>query len=157
MVALVWLLPCMRPHVNLQLTTRNWIVVALITLQVRLLSLVVPHNVLFQFTSCYAEKLARCASVRILTIVDHFVLLQMTWSSWRIVTLCGFWPDSGVSHFVPLQISWIIWRLHWCGFSPVCFVTCVRKPGLWNIRSVMTSAICPRCDWASVSSNDQLG
>ena len=66
----------MRHHVLLQMTRLGASIIALVTLE-RLFSCVVPHYVLFQFTSCNAGKLARFAYVRLLLRVGSFVALQM--------------------------------------------------------------------------------
>ena len=75
-VALERLLPRVRPHVALQITRTRVSEVALVTLE-RLLSCVVPHRVIFQMTTCNAEKLASCASVRLFPRVGPFVLLHV--------------------------------------------------------------------------------
>ena len=76
LVALERLLPRVRPNVLLQVTIRSTSEVALVTLE-RPFSRVHPHHVLFQFKSCNAGKLARCASVWLFPRVGPFVLLQM--------------------------------------------------------------------------------
>ena len=75
-VALERFHPRVRQCVALQLTRRSASVIALATF-VWLFSCVVPHHVIFQMTTCNAEKLASCASVRLFTRVGPFVLLQM--------------------------------------------------------------------------------
>ena len=65
-----------RPHVALQMTRSNASVVALVTL-VGFFSCMLPHHVLFQFTSCNAGIIAHCASVRLFPRVGPFVLLQI--------------------------------------------------------------------------------
>ena len=75
-VALETPLPSVRLHVALKITRRNASIVALVTL-VGLFPCMDPHHVIFQMTSCNAEKLASCASVRLFPRVGPFVLLQI--------------------------------------------------------------------------------
>ena len=74
LVALERLLSSVRPHVALQMTRWSATEVALVTL-VWFFSCVLPHHVLFQFTSCSAGKLTHCAAVRFFPRVGPFVLL----------------------------------------------------------------------------------
>ena len=60
LVALERLLPSVRYHVLLQVTRRGASKVALVTLE-WFFSCMLPHHVIFQFTSCNAGKLAHCA------------------------------------------------------------------------------------------------
>ena len=75
LVALERLLPSVRLNVHLKITRRSGSVVALVTL-VWLFSCMVPHHVNFQLDRLNAGELAHCASVRLLTRVGSFVLLQ---------------------------------------------------------------------------------
>ena len=65
-----------RFYVSLQITRRNAIEVALVTL-VWLFSCMVPHHVIFQMTSLNTGKLAHCAPVRLFPRVCPFVLLKI--------------------------------------------------------------------------------
>ena len=76
LVALERLLLSVRHHVHLQVTGKSGSEVALVTL-VWLFSCVVCHHVNFQLASCNVGELAHCASVRLLTRVGSFVLLQI--------------------------------------------------------------------------------
>ena len=76
LVALERFQPGVRSHVPLQMTRISGSLIALVTFEL-LFSCMHPHHVLFQFTSSNAGKLARCASVRLLTRVGSFVPLQI--------------------------------------------------------------------------------
>ena len=131
LVALEWSLPRMRPHVALQITRISASVVALVTLE-RLFSGVLCHHVNLQITNCNARILARCASVWLFFRVRPLVSLQRAWFCCFVIALIAMVKISLVCIFLCL-IRWLDrdvlyshW-LHWCSFSPVCFLIWVLR------------------------------
>ena len=131
LVALEWSLPRMRPHVALQITRISASIVALVTLE-RLFSGVLCHHVNLQITNCNARILARCASVWLFFRVRPLVSLQRAWFCCFVIALIAMVKISLVCIFLCL-IRWLDrdvlysrW-LHWCSFSPVCFLIWVLR------------------------------
>ena len=112
LVALERFHPRVRPNLALKMTRRSASVVTLVTLE-RLFSCVVFHHMNFQLSSLNEWRLAHCASVRLFPRVGPFVLLQIAWSNWSIITLVAvMWFLSSVFPNVHSEmgrnIGWIV-------------------------------------------------
>ena len=105
-------LPTVRPYVALQITRLSESIIALVTFE-WFFSCVVFHHMNFQLSSLNEWRLAHCASVRLFPRVGPFVLLQIAWSNWSIITLVAvMWFLSSVFPNVHSEmgrnIGWIV-------------------------------------------------
>ena len=105
-------LPTVRPYVALQITRLSESIIALVTFE-WFFSCVDFHHMNFQLTGLNEWRLAHCASVRLFPRVGPFVLLQIAWSNWSIITLVAvMWFLSSVFPNVHSEmgrnIGWIV-------------------------------------------------